>query len=754
MEDWLDNAPGQAHPLRALRHRMLHYQTALVELGTHAEEDLEQFIQKVLRSDSELLDVARVSFWTFGGDARTLDCAQLYDATSGSFDGGHSITREDNPSYFDATRTSRIIAAHDVGQDPRTRDFLKSYLEPLGIRSLLDVPVWRDGTLAGVLCHEHVGEPRRWRAVEQAFAVSMGQFVSLGLERAERHRTERALEDTQHTIAMISASSPHLSLMMLDPEGRIVAGRHGSQRWLEALAGSPHSVLYPPQDVARGRPVAALEIAARRGHHEEQGWLLRPDGTRFWAHVSVRALRHPRGDLRGFAIVTHDLTAQRLARQNERLLRTASRVARQQQLLAQTSAAISSSFDVRRILQRAAKALCGSFADACALQLQPPAAKHPAERALCARTKGLEGRLSDVAEALSDPAAWGAHMRRTIASGTPAFLRELDEDAIARITDDENVRAVFRSLMPCSLIATPLRVRRRSHGMLVVLRQGTDHAFQPRDVGTVRELAQRIAYAVDSARLYELSREATRQRDDFLSVAAHELRTPLTTLRLQLQLLDRDLARAGLAGPKHPAGRHLATAHRQARRLSALVHELLDLTRVTSGRLELHREETDLTALTSELLETFRDDAARAGAELIADVEPEVRGQWDPGRLEQVLTNLISNAIKYGRGQPVRVTVRATADDAFISVADRGLGIAEEDAERIFGRFERAVSSRHFGGLGLGLFIVRRIVDAHGGEIRVSSTPGRGAVFTVRLPRVPGVSPDRSATAEPEHALH
>ncbi len=760
-KDTQPGSPGQPREVEELRHRLLHYQTALVELGTQGARALGPFIQQVLRADAEIIDVERVGYWTFEDEAQTLRCTSLYVASGHDGqdrpgdeslgDGGVRLQRAETPAYFDATRTSRIIAAHDVATDPRTRGFYETYCAPRGISSLLDVPVWQDGKLAGVLCHEHVGPKRRWRPVEQAFAVSMGQFVSLGLERADRLRAERALEDNQQGMALLSATAPNVSLLMLDKEGRIVTGRHSVSRWLKTLAGSPHTVLYPPQDIARGRPKAVLEQAMRRGHHSEQGWLLRPDGTRFWAHVSVRALREKDGTVRGYAIVTRDLTSQRLARQNERLLRTTARDARQQRLLAQTSAALSGSFDAQRLLERSAKVLCGDFADAVALQVEPSADGGSPRRAVHARTSRYEEALIGVAEALTDPADWGPTMRKLVARGSPVYVRELDEEALPRISRSGPVQDALRALIPASLIAAPLRVRRRSLGVLVVVRHRPEPPFHPRDVGTVRELSNRIAYAVENARLYEVAHESIRQRDEFLSIAAHELRTPLTTLQLQLQLLERDLG-GPVAG--RLAERHLATAQRQASRLSGLVHELLDLTRISAGRLELHRERADLGSVTAELLESVREDAARAGSALEADLEPGVIGDWDVGRVEQVLTNLLSNAIKYGRGQPVKITVRGTKTDAFVSVADQGLGIPAADVARIFGRFERAVSPRHFGGLGLGLFIARRIVDAHGGEIRVSSKPGQGAVFTVRLPKSPRAPAETGAEATDAHVVH
>ncbi len=230
-------------------------------------------------------------------------------------------------------------------------------------------------------------------------------------------------------------------------------------------------------------------------------------------------------------------------------------------------------------------------------------------------------------------------------------------------------------------------------------------------------------------------RQAVTMRDTFLQIAAHELRTPLTALGLQLETLDW-LAKRAVVEPGRIATK-VQLALRQTERLGRLVEDLLDVSRITSGRLKLEVADVDLTAVVSESMDRMRELAARAGCELRADLPANaVLGRWDRSRMEQVVTNLLTNAIKYGRGQPVDVTMTKSDEEIEIHVRDRGIGISAADQARIFGRFERAVSPDHYGGLGLGLYIAREIVRAHGGRIFVeSSTPGGGSTFTVCLPQ-------------------
>jgi signal transduction histidine kinase len=234
---------------------------------------------------------------------------------------------------------------------------------------------------------------------------------------------------------------------------------------------------------------------------------------------------------------------------------------------------------------------------------------------------------------------------------------------------------------------------------------------------------------LERERLLARANEAVALRDDFLGVASHELRTPLTSLRLQLRGLERSVPEGS-----REHGR-VAAAERSVLRLQALVESLLDVSRLSAGRLELSLSQADLGRLVQEALERLAPLFGAAGSPVHFHApEPPVLGMWDVPRLEQVLVNLLSNAAKYGAGKPVHVAVREEAGRAWLTVQDEGIGIAPEVLPRLFGRFERGVSSRHYGGLGLGLYISRQLVEAMGGHIAVASAPDRGATFTVTLP--------------------
>jgi signal transduction histidine kinase len=232
------------------------------------------------------------------------------------------------------------------------------------------------------------------------------------------------------------------------------------------------------------------------------------------------------------------------------------------------------------------------------------------------------------------------------------------------------------------------------------------------------------ALAQENARL----RAQVQDAFELVGVAAHDLGNPLMVLQLRLHGLRSHVR------PDAPAQEGLARVEREAHRIGLLVHDLLDLSRLSAGRLTLEREEVDLGALLREVAERFDAQAAATGSALAVHAPGAVRGRWDRQRLDRIATNLLSNALKFGQGRPVEVQVLADGSRARLSVKDHGAGLSPEAQGRLFGRFERPGDSA-LPGTGLGLYIVHQLVEAHGGTIHVSSRPGHGSTFTVELPR-------------------
>jgi len=364
------------------------------------------------------------------------------------------------------------------------------------------------------------------------------------------HGTPEATRQHEERFRNLVETIKDYAIFMLDADGRVATWNAGAQRIkgyaAHEIIGRHFSVFYPDDEIRAGKCEYELQVAARDGRFEDEGWRLRNDGSRFWANVVITALHDPSGALIGYAKVTRDLT----------------------------------------------------------------------ER------------------------------------------RQLEEERV------------------------------------------------------------RVAHA----------EEAIRLRDEFLSLASHELKTPLTVLRLQLEAL-----RERITGDDRATLVKLERSDRAGQRLTDLVDALLDVSRIATGRFTLHLEQADLADIVATAVDRLHEAAANAKCALSVTADHAI-GTWDRSRIDQVVTNLVSNAIRYAAGSPIEVTVERRDGDAVLEVRDSGPGLPDGLIARIFERFERGTSMRHYAGLGLGLYVVRQIAEAHGGQVTAENAATGGACFTVRLP--------------------
>ena len=249
-----------------------------------------------------------------------------------------------------------------------------------------------------------------------------------------------------------------------------------------------------------------------------------------------------------------------------------------------------------------------------------------------------------------------------------------------------------------------------------------------------RREQQALLERLNAAQL-ELER-AVKMRDDFMSVVAHELRTPLNTLFLETQLRKMQIERGNLAAfAPEQLGKMVARDDRQIRNMVRLIDDMLDVSRIRSGALSVRPAQVELAGLLRRVIDDLEQQALAVGSCITLQAAQPVDGWWDEFRIEQVVVNLLTNALRYGSGKPVEVGLSATLDGARIEVRDHGIGISEQDQQRIFQQFERGGGGKSADGLGLGLYITRQLVEAHGGKISVYSAPGEGSIFRLDLPQ-------------------
>jgi signal transduction histidine kinase/tetratricopeptide (TPR) repeat protein len=339
------------------------------------------------------------------------------------------------------------------------------------------------------------------------------------------------------------------------------------------------------------------------------------------------------------------------------------------------------------------------------------------------------------------PPVSASAVRRAIGGGHVVVATEgLEGDA-----SDSLVLSAARSVL-----CAPIFVRGEAAAYVYVTHDRVGGLFGPVEERIAEFIATLTGAALENAenfsrieglsaereRLYHEAQKAILMRDDFLAAASHELRTPLTSLGLAAQSLGRTAREGDTMNAREL--RMVAAITRQSRRLGELVDGLLDISRITHDRLALDLTDVDLREVVNTVVSRCMDDATAVRSTIVVHGETSIVGRWDRSRLDQITTNLLTNAIKFGGGRPIDVGVELNPDDlgrARLWVRDQGVGIDAADHARIFERFERAASIRHFAGFGIGLWIVRQIVEALSGTVRVESTLGTGACFIVELPR-------------------
>ncbi|HEX7487982.1 MAG TPA: CHASE domain-containing protein [Anaeromyxobacteraceae bacterium] len=601
------------------------------------------------------------------------------------------------------------------------------YLEPTD---------WRNERALGYdMFSEPVRQEAMKRALETRHTTSTSAVVLVQETGRERQPgfliyqpvfSRSAPEDAERGVVLGFVFAPFRARDLLQATLPADALGHIRLEVYSSGARDPSQLLYAsaePQGAAAGALVrsTAVMVAGRP-------WTLYFEATPAFTALWERWL--PRWVLVAGVLVS--LLLFRVTRGEVRGAVEARRAERRASVLADAGRALSASLDYQTTLAEVASRAARDQCDWCVVLLVepggPPVRLVGHRDPVAARGTGLA-----LAEVVLDPEGRvGAAAAMESADGS--VTESIDEAALRRIARGPEHLERLRAAGLRSLASVPLRARGETLGAITFASCSSSHRFEAADLALLRDLARLVAAAIDTARLYRRAQEAIRVRDEFLSIASHELKTPLTSLALQADSLRAAAARGRVP---EPIAQKAEVIRRNVDRLTRLITNLLDISRIGAGRLELELEELDLSELVREVVVRFEDELERAGCELRLDAQAPAVGRWDRLRLDQVVTNLIGNAVKYGPGKPVEVTVRTEGERTLLRVRDHGIGIPREAQSRIFERFERAVSDRHYGGFGLGLWIVRLIVDALGGTIAVESELGQGATFTVELGRMP-----------------
>jgi PAS domain S-box-containing protein len=573
------------------------------------------------------------------------------------------------------------------------------------------------------------------------------------LKESERTQRELAIANLQLLSDLryrnLAESIPHV-VWNANPDGSV---KYFNQRWFDLTGLSPEVSLgwsWPMAlhaddlDVFLHRWKRAL--ATKEAFATECRLRRATDGSYRWHLCRALPESSANGEIVGWLGTFSDIDDLKRGQEEraallvrERNARTEAESAqRRSEFMAGASKLLGDSLDYATTLVSVARLAVPELATWCAVWVNDSG--HSPDRVVFAHVDSSKEAMAQDFMQKAGPAA-PARFLFEVMGDAPLLVPEIGSDWIERVAPQLEQRRLLDGLGAHSAMLVPLTVRSRRLGAIAFVSADSQRKYEAADLAMAQDLARRAALAVENAGLYHQAHEAIRARDEFLLIASHELRTPLTALQLQVASVIRNMRKAPAdATGWADAGRKLEVASRQIERLATLVDELLDVSRITTGRLQLELEEVSLAAVTRDVVARFEEEMNRAGIQAAVRTDGVATGRWDRVRLEQVLTNLLSNAVKYGSGRPIEIAVRSDRDRAFLAVRDHGIGIATEHHGLIFERFGRAVPGRNYGGLGLGLYIVQQIVQAHGGTIRVESELGKGSAFLVELPLEPHIA--------------
>ena len=604
--------------------------------------------------------------------------------------------------------------------------------------------------------HESVHREQVLFVTVTLFAAALSLLCAGASAWASRNRQQqvdraRVAELTgsllETTLYRLLVESVNDATFILDPKGYVTTWNAAAERIkgyaAAEILGKHFSTFYPPEDVVAGKPERELDDAAREGCVVDEGWRVRKDGSRFWANVTITAMRNESGELVGFAKVTRDLTER--MRNEERLRHLAAKNAAlearavveqallaRREFLVKAGGALASSLDYRTTLATVANLAVPDIADWCSVELLEPGAAAPVQVAIAHADPSKVQVVREIAERYPpDPnAPTGAP--QVIRSGRSELYTEIPPGLLeAAARDSEHLRMI-RELKLESGMVVALKGRDRVLGAISFVYADSGRRYTEADLAFAEDFARRAAMAIENAQAHAALSEALEFQERFAAILGHDLRNPLAAMDMARELL----AQRAMAANDATTTRILARIEASSRRMSRMVEQILDLARSRlGGGLEIRPAPMDLCGMLNGIVNELR--TAYPSRTIHLRCSP-LLGSWDRDRLEQVFSNLVGNAIHHGDPEkPVTVEVRKEDGMVCAEVHNHGPPIPEEVRAVLFSPFRRGSResrSVNAAGLGLGLYISHELVVTHGGKLDVRSSAAEGTTFRVILP--------------------
>jgi len=685
---------------------------AELETATQPLSEPAELMETSARLLAEHLDAARCAY-------AEVEAESVYVITGDHPRGVPSIVGRWPVAAFGAEHLRMMLAnepyvVDDSETDPRTGGDLAAF-RATQIRAVICIPLHKGGRFTAAMAVHHKAA-RRWTPAEVALVTTV---VARCWEALERARVTSSLREKDERLKLLVDRTRDYAVILTDREGAVVDWAGGAESitgfGADEMFGRSADHLFTPEDRAAGAPAHERETAARAGRAEDKRWHMKKDGGQFFADGVMVPLHRNDGVLRGFGKVFRDATDHKRAEEGMRFL-------------ADASASLAELVDYESTLQRISGIAVGGFADWCAVDLLDADGRRR-RLAITHYEPGPNRSSHRTAPAAADMAGAIPHVLRT---GEPEIVSDLSEVDPATAPQGAERIARLRAAGIRSYLCVPLLSRGVIGGM-TFLSSSLRRRFGPEELRIAQTLAERVTSAIENAQLYQALQEQDRRKDEFLATLAHELRNPLAPVRSGLQVL-----RSGRAQPE-AVERTLSMMERQLGQMIHLVDDLLDVARVSSGKVVLRRERVELAAIVDSAVEAAKQIIEANDHAFVLRVPDEpLAFDGDPTRLIQVVSNLLNNAAKYTPpGGRISLAAERDGSHAIIRVSDTGVGIPATMLPKIFEMFTQIGTSldRAQGGLGIGLTLVKRLVDMHGGTISARSDgPGKGSEFAVRMP--------------------
>lgn len=622
----------------------------------------------------------------------------------------------------------RPVRSDDITQDPRYGKSAPYHGMPRGhlpVRSYLAVPVVsRTGEVYGGLFFGHA-TPGVFTERDERMVVAIATQASIAIENARLLAATTAAEAQYRALA---ESSPQLT-WTTTPAGAV---EYCNARFLdlvgltlEALQREPvWDQIVHPDDVARASSAWARAVATEEPYEIEYRLKRARDGAYRWFLSRGAPVRDPKGAILRWVGSSTDIDDRKRSEDTHRFL-------------AEAGALLASSLDYRSILPPLARIAVPHMADWCVIDLASDAG--PLERVAVAHSDPRRAEQLEELQRKFPPRGEDA-TARVSRTGVAEQASDVTDPMLVATAQNAEHLALMRALGLRSWMAVPIVAHRRTFGVISFASAESGRRFEPRDLAVAEEIGRRVGVMIDNARLVEASQrerqraeEANHAKDELLSLTSHELRTPLNAILGWSRLL-----RTGTLDEDRRA-RALETIERNAKVQVQLVEDLLDFSRVMTGRLRLALSPVDLREVVEAAAEVVRAAADAKGVRLRLLLAPDAGVlSADAGRVQQIVWNLLGNAVKFTpRGGQVDVRLKREDACVEIAVSDDGVGIDPQFLPYVFQPFRQQDASltRRHGGLGLGLSLVKHLVELHGGQIEAQSEgAGKGATFVVRLP--------------------